>query len=444
MIAAAWRGTDWILLITVIVLLSVSGFFALAETSLVRMSRSKAAALADEGLRGSSALMALASEPDKFLNPLLLLILVCQLVSATLVGVLAEHQFGTYGLIVATVTEVVFIFVIFEAIPKNFAVLHPDSSALFAAPIVTVVLAFWPVRAIAGVLLNLAKWVLKPFGVSDDSHKVTESEIIAMASMAEADESIERHERQYIHSVLEMGDTLVREIMVPRVDMVYVTSQMTVEEALDLAVAQGRSRLPVVGEDVDDIIGVINYRWMLTQIREGHGERKISDIGLKEPRFVPETRKVATMIQQFNQARHHLFIVVDEYGGTAGIVTLEDVLEELVGEIAPEEAEPVPDKDPRKSANDDKDLDKKEATTTPKFPLRISARLNIDDANEQYGLDLDNEGSWDTVGGLVLDGIGGLPKVGDEITSGQYRLRVETIGHHRVDEVTIDLAGDKS
>lgn len=441
MIAQAWQQTDWILLATVFVLLSLSGFLALAETALVRMTRSKAAALADDKRRGSQAVLRLSASPDEFLNPLLLLILVCQLVSATLVGVLAEHQFGAAGLVVATVTEVVFIFVVFEAIPKNFAVIHADSSALFAAPIVEGILSFWPIKVIAGVLLNLAKWALKPFGVNDDSHKVTESEIIAMASIAEKDKSIQVHERDFIHSVLEMGDTMVKEVMVPRVDMTCVDSSQTVQEVLDFAISAGRSRFPVTGEDIDDILGVVNLRWMLQQIRQGNADKTIAEIGLRDPQFVPETRKVASLIEQFNQARHHLFIVVDEYGGTAGIITLEDVLEELVGELESELAEPQPVKE-RKALTDEVPAD--EPYVSIPWPRLVSARLNIDDANDEFELDLPSDGSWDTVAGLVLTTVGGVPSVGTAIEVGQYIITVSKVDRHRVEEVSIDLHAHRS
>ncbi len=440
MIAQAWQQTDWILLGTVIILLSLSGFLALAETALVRMTRSKAAALADDKRRGSQAVLRLSASPDEFLNPLLLLILVCQLVSATLVGVLAEHQFGAAGLIVATVTEVIFIFVVFEAIPKNFAVIHADSSALFAAPIVEMILSFWPIKVIAGVLLNLAKWVLKPFGVNDDSHKVTESEIIAMASIAEKDKSIEEQERDFIHSVLEMGDTLVKEVMVPRVDMTCVDSSDTVQQVLDFAMTVEKSRFPVTGDDIDDIIGVVNLRWMLQQIRKGNADKTIAEIGLREPQFVPETRKVASLIEEFNQARHHLFIVVDEYGGTAGLITLEDVLEELVGDLESELAEPQPVTDRRALT----DVEDTPVHPTLSWPRTVSGRMNIDDANDEFEVDLPTDGSWDTVAGLVLTTVGGVPTVGATLEVGQYLITVSKVDRHRVEEVTIDLLARNS
>jgi len=429
-IAAAWKSTDTALTVTVIALLSLSGFFALAETALVRMSRSKAAALHDERLRGAAALERLVSSPDKFLNPLLLLILVCQLVSATLVGVLAEHQFGAAGLIVATVLEVVVIFVIFEAIPKNFAVMHSDSSALFAAPIIEIILKFWPIKWISFVLLSLAHAVLRPFGSVEDGQKVTESEIIAMASVAHSDASIDRSERDFIRSMLLMGVTIVREIMIPRIDMLTVRSEQTVQEVLDYAVSEGRTRFPVLGEDIDDIVGVVNLRWLLKELKKGNGAKALFELKMNEPTFVPETRKVDTLIKEFRGSKTHLFIVVDEYGSTAGIVTLEDVLEEVVGQIIDEHDEEAVEIE----------VDEEEPLPWPRI---VNARLNIEDVNDRMKMALPM-GSYDTVAGLVLDLSGDVPEVGDVFEAGQYTITVDKMDRHRVEQVSIELIADES
>ena len=184
MIAATWSGGDTVLVAVVVVLLALSGFFAMAETSLVRMSKSRARSLRDEGRRGSRPLLRLAEAPETFLNPLLLLVLICQLVSATLVGVLAGHLFGAAGVLVATAAEVVVIFVVFEAIPKNFAVQHLDSTALSTAPIIGALLRFWPIKWISSLLLAVAQWVIGLIGSGSTTPRMTDSEILAMADVA--------------------------------------------------------------------------------------------------------------------------------------------------------------------------------------------------------------------------------------------------------------------
>jgi putative hemolysin len=423
-IAAVWSGSDTALVITVAVLLILSGFFAMAETSLVRMNKSRARSLREQGKRGSKSLARLSESPEKFLNPLLLLVLICQLVSATMVGVLASRLFGAAGLFISTVGEVVVIFVIFEAIPKNFAVQHPDSAALTTAPVVETLLNFWPIKWISKLLLSIAQGVIGLFGGGTGASKMTESEVLAMADVAHEDQAIERDERNFIRSVIEFGDTIVREVMVPRIDMVDVSAHATILAALNTAIDTGRSRLPVLGEGVDDVVGIVNLRHLARLVAEGRGEDVVSE-HMGDPSFVPETKRVAALLTQIRQGQSHLFVVVDEYGGTAGVVTLEDILEELVGEIT-DESDPVLDD---------------EVELIPGTGLVVSGRLNIDDVNGEYDLDLPKDG-WDTVGGLVLDLAGGVPAKGDIFEVEPYVLTVVRMDGRRIEEVLIERMDD--
>ncbi len=420
MIAATWTMSDTYLGVTVAVLLILSGFFAVAETSLVRMNKSRARSLRDQGRHGAKALVELSESPEKFLNTILLLVLICQLVSATMVGVLAGRLFGAAGLFIATVGEVVVIFVIFEAIPKNYAVQHPDSAALTAAPVVRRILKFWPIKWVSNFLLAIADTVIGWFGPTGRSSRVTESEVLAMADVAHEDRAIESDERNFIHSVIEFGDTIVREVMVPRIDMVDIADTATVRQALDLAIESGRSRLPVLGEGVDDVVGIVNLRHLAGLVANGSGDEVLAE-HMGQPNFVPETKRVASLLSEIRRSKSHLYIVVDEYGGTAGLVTLEDILEELVGEITDES-------DPTVEEDDDQQ--------TIEQGLELSGRLNIDDANVEYGLALPKDG-WDTIGGLVMDLAGGVPDVGAVFLTHHYRLTVLRLDGRRVEEVLV-------
>jgi len=433
-----WTTGDTWMLVTVGVLLSLSGFFALSETALVRMTRTRAQSLVDDRKRGAHALVRLIEAPEKFLNPLLLLILICQLVSATLVGILAERLFHTAGLIVSTAFEVVIIFVFFEAMPKNYAVQYADRSAVIAAPVVEAILKFWPIRWISYLLLTIARVLLKPFGVSDGGQKVTESEILAMANVAVSDKAIEKTERDFIHSVIEFGDTIAREIMVPRIDMQAIDGELSVREAYDHCLAVGRTRLPVLGEGVDDVTGLVSLRLLARLVAEGKGDERVGEnAGLIYA--VPETKKVSLLLKQFQHLRSHLFVVVDEYGGTAGIITLEDVIEELVGDIDDEVDIEREDKT-RRSAEDEPTLDEDEGD--PVGPFLVSGRLNIDDADDDFKINLP-KGGWDTVGGLVMDLAAGVPEVGDRVESEHYRFLVVAMDGRRIEEVEISLRVDE-
>jgi len=415
-----WSASDTYLIVTVAVLLVLSGFFAVAETSLVRMNKSRARSLRDQGRHGAKALVELSESPEKFLNTILLLVLICQLVSATMVGVLAGRLFGAAGLFIATVGEVLVIFVVFEAIPKNYAVQHPDSAALTAAPVVRRILKFWPIKWVSRFLLAIADTVIGWFGPTGRTSRVTESEVLAMADVAHEDQAIESEERNFIHSVIEFGDTIVREVMVPRTDMVDIVDSATVREALDLSVQSGRSRLPVLGEGIDDVVGIVNLRHLADLVANGSGHEILRD-HMGQAHFVPETKRVAALLTEFRSAKSHLFVVVDEYGGTAGVVTLEDVIEELVGEIT-DESDPVDEED--------------DVEQTIERGLELSGRLNIDDANVEYGLALPKDG-WDTIGGLVMDLAGGVPDVGAVFSTKHYRLTVLRLDGRRVEEVLV-------
>src|SRR5664280_2041090 len=257
---------DVALLVVVLVLLAASAMLALAETSLVRMSRAKAMALVDDGRRGAKVLVRLTENPQGFLNPLLLLVLICQLVVATLVGVLAASWFGAWGVLAATVFEIVVIFVLGEAVPKNWAVHHPERAALLSAPLVSALVGFWPIRMVSSALIGLANLLIGQKGGYLGSH-VTESELLAMADVALEGDVIETEERALIHSIIEFGDTVVREVMVPRPDMVTIGAGETVEAVLARALEAGFSRLPAVEQHVDDVVGIAYTKDMIRTVR---------------------------------------------------------------------------------------------------------------------------------------------------------------------------------
>ncbi len=420
MIAALWTSADSAVAVAVVLLLVLSGFLAMAETSLTRMSRSRARSLREEDRRGAKALVELVERPENFLNTVLLFVLICQLVSATLVGILAGHLFGAAGVVVATVVEVVVIFTLFEAIPKNLAVAHPDSAALVSAPVVAALVEFPPLTWISRSLHLVATWAIALTGLRGSGSQVTESEVMALADVAHEENVIEEEERDFIRSVFEFGDTIVREVMVPRPDIVDVAHDAPVSQALEISISTGRSRLPVLGDGgIDDVVGIVNLRNLARLVREGHGEDPVSR-HLGEAHFVPETKKVAALLRQIREGNNHLFVVVDEYGGTVGLVTLEDVLEELVGEIT-----------------DESDPDDDEVEVVEGRGLVLSGRLNIDDVNEEYDLDLPT-GSWDTVGGLVMDVAGGVPEPGDVFEVGPYRVVVQRLEGRRIEEVLVE------
>ena len=414
-VAGAFRTTDWILLAVVVVLLAGSAGLALAETSLTRTSRVKALSLEDDGRRGSKQLVRLVEHPEAFLNPILLLVLVCQLVAATLVGILADRWFGAWGVAAAAVFEVIVIFVLAEALPKNWAVQHPERAALAAAPVVSGVVRFPPVRVLSRGLIGLANMLLGP---KARRLTVSESELLAMADVAMDEEVIETEERALIHSIIEFGDTIVREVMRPRPDMVTTEADRTVSQVLGSAMSAGYSRLPVHDGNVDDIVGVAYAKDLIRAEREGHGGGDVRRF-MRSAHFVPETKRVSRLMREMQERKFHQAIVVDEYGGTAGLVTLEDLIEELVGEIV-----------------DEYDVEEPPVETIGEGELMVTARLAVDELNELMDAQLP-EGDWDTVGGLLFNVLGRVPTQGESVDVDGLRLVAERVQGNRIDRIRV-------
>jgi putative hemolysin len=413
--SAGFRGSDAVLIAVIVVLLVIAGVLALAETGLTRTSRIKALSLEEEGRRGARTLLRLVENPKRFLNPILLIVLICQLVAATLVGVVAEHLFGAVGIAIATAFEVVVIFVLFEAVPKNWAVQHSERAALFAAPIVSALLRFPPVRLLSAALIGLANLILPQHAGSSD---VTESELLAMADVAMEEEVIETEERALIHSIIEFGDTVVREVMVPRPDVVSVRAAEKVGDVLETAMAAGYSRLPVLGKDFDDIVGVAFTKDLVRADRDGKAESAVSSF-VREAHFVPETKRVSELMREMQNEKFHMAIVVDEYGGTAGIVTLEDLIEELIGEVV-----------------DEFDVEEPAVEPLANGEFRVSARMMVDEVNELLHSELPS-GDWDTVGGLILSRLGHFPTAGESVVVDGHRLVAEKVQGRRIGRVRI-------
>jgi CBS domain containing-hemolysin-like protein len=400
----------------VVVLLVGAGLLALAETALSRTSRAKALSLRDEHRRGSGRLVRLVENPQAFLNPILLLVLICQLVTATLVGILAERFFGVWGVLAATFFEVVVIFVLAEALPKNWAVFNPERSALFVAPIVSALVGFPPVRMLSRGLIGLANLLMRSHG--REVGGMRESELLAMADVAMEEEVIETQERELIHSIIGFGDTIVREVMVPRPDMRTMEADQPVSRALDVAIAAGFSRLPVHEGNLDDVVGIAFTKDLIRAEREGHGDRPVRDFA-RPPHFVPETKRVSRLMREMQERQFHQAVVVDEYGGTAGLVTLEDLIEELVGEIV-----------------DEYDVEEPPVVTLDSGEVSVTARLAVDELNELLDTELP-EGDWDTVGGLLFNVLGRVPVEGESAEVDGMRLVAERVQGNRIGRVRI-------
>src|SRR6478672_812413 len=380
-------------IVVVALLWTFSGVLSLAETAFTRASRIRLLAREEDGDKRARRVLRLLEHPEQTLNSILLLLLGCQMIGATILGTVLEPSLGAAGIAIGIVTEIFVVFTLFEVVPKTFALQHSDRTALAISSLLVWVTRFWPLRMLSGLFIGVANVVLPGKGMRHGPF-TTEAEILTMADVAAQQATIETEERELIHSIFEFGDTVVREVMLPRTDMVAVEAEATVDEAIRVAIAAGKSRLPAYDDTTDNIIGLVFLKDLVTRSGSGEGNEPVRQM-LRKSHFVPESKRVAELLRQMQTEKFHMAIVIDEHGGTAGLVTMEDLLEEIVGEIT-----------------DEYDVDEPQVEQLPGGAFRVPGRTPIDEVNELLDAALPQE-EWDTVGGLVLDALGHVPIEGE-------------------------------
>jgi putative hemolysin len=415
MISAALTTSDIWVLVAVGVLLVILTLLALAEMSLSRITKQKAEALLADGHKRGNILVRLASDPTRWVNPLLLTVNILQTLQATLTGVVANRVFGAPGVVIGVALNVVVFFVLAEAVPKTYAVLYSVRGATATAPLVSALAAFWPLRVASNLLIRITNLIVKGKDLEQGPF-ISETEFLGIVEAAAKDSVIEAEEQELIESVIEFGDTKVREIMKPRQDIVTVDELATVSDALGVAIEHQFSRMPVMridDDDIDDVAGTVNTKDLMRLERDGRGTESVR-AHMREAHVVPEGKPVAELMREMQRTQNHLTIVADEYGAFSGIVTLEDCLEELVGEIVDE--------------HDDVDA---RFRTQPGGDVLVEGAVGLDDVNERLGIDISNA-EYDTIGGYVFGMIGRVPRIGDGVEAEGYRLCVEELDGRRV------------
>jgi len=407
-------GDIWIL-VAIGVLLVILTLLALAEMSLSRITKQKAEALATEGHRRGALLVRLASDPTRWVNPLLLTVNILQTVQATLTGVVSNRLFGAPGVIVGVFLNVLLFFVLAEAVPKTYAILYSVRGATLTAPLVSALTAFWPLRVASNLLIKVTNLIVRGRDLKEGPF-ISETEFLGIVEAAAKDLVIEAEEQELIESVIEFGDTVVREIMRPRQDVITVEESSSVSDALGVALEHQFSRMPVIridDDDIDDVAGTVNTKDLMRLERDGRGAASVREV-MREAHVVPEGKSVSELMREMQRTQMHMTIVADEYGAFSGIVTLEDCLEELVGEIVDE--------------HDDADSRFKPG---PAGSTLVEGAVSLDDVNEKLGLSLSNE-EYDTIGGYVFGVLGRVPRIGDGVDENGFRLNVEELDGRRV------------
>ena len=392
------QSSDTVMVVVIVVLLFILIFLSLAEMGLSRMSKHKAQTLADSGHKAGVALLRLISEPERWVNPLLLTVNVCQTVQATLTGILSARLFGTWGVVAGVLLNVVVFFVLAEAVPKTYAVIYPERAAKFAARPVSALVRFPLLQLISRGLIGLTNVIVKGKGLEKGPF-VNEQELLGIVEAAAEDGVVEHEERELIESIIEFGDTVAREVMVPRPDMVAVEYLATVTQALDVAIEHGYSRLPVLGQgDDDDVIGLAYTKDLMRTEREGGGARPVTEL-VRSVRFIPENKPLNRLMREMQAEKFHLAIVADEYGAIAGLITLEDCLEELVGDI-----------------RDEYDVEEADVHDLGDGTYLVSGRIAIGDLNDLLDVELPDD-DWETLGGLIFNTLEHVPVAGESVSN---------------------------
>jgi CBS domain containing-hemolysin-like protein len=399
----------------VVALVVLGSILAIAETSISRMTLLRAHALREEGWRTAPLLEAIESNPPRFLNSVYLAVMCVQNGSAILVALLADERWASTGVAAASAAFTIAWFLVVEAMSKTFGILHSDRAALFCAPLV-----WWLGKVLAlptRALVWLANALLPGKGLQQGPWFV-EHEIRSLAQKGHEEGVLEEQAKEMIHSILEFGDTIVREVMVPRPDIVAVDVSSPLAVVQDVIARHGLSRLPVYRGELDRIEGVVHAKDVLQALQVGDPQVPLTRV-LRPARFTPESKRVAELLREMRQGKFHLAIVTDEYGSVSGLVTLEDLLEELVGEI-----------------EDEYDREQPHVETLAEGVYRVDGRTPVDELRETVGGEVP-EGEWDTVAGLMLGALGAIPAEGQQVRVGDLSLKAEKVHGRRIRKVLV-------
>ncbi|MER5442497.1 hemolysin family protein [Streptomyces sp. NPDC002790] len=378
-----------------VALVVIAWLAACAEAGLARVSSFRAEEAVRSGRRGSAKLSQVAADPTRYLNVALLVRVACEMAAAALVTYACLEQFREtwQALLVAIGVMVLLSYVAVGVSPRTIGRQHPLNTATAAAyvllPLARIMGPIPPLLILIGNALTPGKGFRRgPFA--------SEAELRALVDLAEKESLIEDEERRMVHSVFELGDTLVREVMVPRTDLVVIERHKTIRQALTLALRSGFSRIPVVGESEDDVVGVVYLKDLARKTHINRdAEAELVSTAMRSATFVPDTKNAGDLLREMQQLRTHVAVVIDEYGGTAGIVTIEDILEEIVGEITDEY---------------DREVSNVEELGDERF--RVTSRLDIGDLGELYGIEEFDDEDVETVGGLLAKALGRVPIAG--------------------------------
>ncbi|MCL7452437.1 MAG: hemolysin family protein [Anaerolineae bacterium] len=421
--------TLWEVLL-VLGLIVAKGFLAMARAALVNVRKPRLRQLIEEGVAPARTAERLAEDASRLLATTQMGMTLTSLFAGAVVAVVSgpvladawEPWLGAASypaaLIVVVLITALVMLILGELVPETIGVQYSERIALWVArPLAVLATVAIP---IVRLMVWISNGISRLFGVEarSDLAFVTEEEIKVLVDAGEEEGFIQEEEKEMIYSIFELGDTLVREVMVPRIDVVALEVATPMLDSLDTIMEAGHSRIPVFAETIDNIMGVLYAKDLLPYLREGRTDIPLKSI-LREAYFIPETKKASDLLPDLQQRRVHMAVVVDEYGGMAGIVTIEDILEEIVGEI-----------------QDEYDTEEPFVQFIDEDEYVFDARVDLDDLNRLMDVTLPTEDS-DTLGGFIYTALGKVPVVGDMVAFGEMELQVESVTGRRIKKVRV-------
>jgi len=409
---------DAIEILLFIICVLLSAFFSSSEVALVAMTRAKVRTLVNEGKTGATALATLKESPEKLLITILIGNNIVNIGAASIATAVALQMFGNIGVGIATGFVVIVLLIFGEIGPKIYAARATDGFALAVAPIILFL------SRIMSPFIWLMERVSPKFGIGKEVNEpsVTEDEIKEWIDVGKEEGTIEQGEQDMLYSVLEFGDTTVREIMTPRVDAILMEDTLTFEEAIRIFNETGFSRIPVYHDRIDNVTGILNVKDVFAAMVSHRQSSTIKEV-MYDPMFVPETKKIDDLLKELQVHRVQMAIIIDEYSSFVGIATVEDILEELVGDIL-----------------DEFDKEEPDVQELSAGVYVVDAQMWVEDINDQMHLDLPTDEAYETVGGLIIERLGHLPQhPGEkvEIDEGRVTLVVMQMHGHRIVKVKI-------
>lgn len=402
-------------MLIVIGLLALSAFFSSSETAMMAVNKIRIRNLADAGLSSAQTLMKVLDNQPKMLSAILIGNNIVNISASSLATILVTRAFGDMYVGVGTGLLTLLVLIFGEITPKTSATLYSETMALrFAKPIYMIMQVLTPVIFIVD---KLSQGVLRMLHVDPNKKQdaITEDELRTIVEVSHEEGVIESDEKKMIYNVFDFGDSVAKDIMVPRIDMTFFDVNATFSEVIEVFREVKYTRYPVYEETTDNVIGIINIKDLL--LTENQKKFCIRDY-LREPLYTYEFKKTAELMVELRKTQNNIAIVLDEYGATAGLITLEDMLEEIVGEIRDEYDE------------DEEDLIRR---IGPREYV-VEAAMKLDDLNDQLGLDLESE-DYDSIGGFIIGLLDHLPEEGEEVTHKNLRLVVDQVERNRIDKI---------